>query len=303
MNTMQCLSIVAFLIVAARDSADAEAAKSEVTGQGFVADFYSVDNSPKKLGILVLGGAEGGKPDHLARVLAKEGYPVLSLAYFRATGTPDHLDMIPLEYLARAMRWLKNQKRVKRGGIALVGGSKGAELALLLASRESDIRGVIAFAPSSVVFQGIPKVFWPPRSSWSFKDEPIPFVPYDYSKGFDPNDLLTLYKASLKQAEAVKKATIEVEKINGPLLLFSGSDDKMWPSAQMGDMICKRLREKKFKHKYEHFKYADAGHTLNDYFMLGGTPEGNRKARIDSAKRMLDFINTLGSGDRRPAGP
>jgi hypothetical protein len=42
-----------------------------------------------------------------------------------------------------------------------------------------------------------------------------------------------------------------------------------------------------------HFSYEDAGHTLNENHMMGGTAEGNRKARIDSQQRVTEFLNKL----------
>ena len=70
---------------------------------------------------------------------------------------------------------------------------------------------------------------------------------------------------------------------NGPLLLASGHDDQMWPSEAMAGAICARLKAKGFKHHYEQLKYADAGHTLTEYYMMGGTREGNQRARLDLA--------------------
>jgi len=32
---------------------------------------------------------------------------------------------------------------------------------------------------------------------------------------------------------------------------------------------------------------------MMEYYMMGGTEEGNRKARIDSTERMLSFLNKL----------
>ena len=264
-----------------------------VKGVKFDAVFYIPQGKSKNLAILVLGGSEGGIPRRRAQMLVKEGFPTLALGYFKTKQTPEYLDMIPLEYFDEPIKWFEAKPEVRGKKIVVIGGSKGGELALLLASRKPQLRGVVAFVPSSVVFQGIPKVFWPPKSSWTYKGKPLPFVPYDYSKGFDPKNLLGLYQQSLKQQEAVKKAEIQVEKINGPVLLLSGTEDKMWPSVEMCEMICHRLRKKGFKHKYEHVKYDKAGHTLNEYFMMGGTKEGNKKARIDSTRRMLEFLNEL----------
>lgn len=286
-----CFSFLTCLGVAAAPT------EQDITDQGFAGKFFYTGDAPRKMGVLVLGGAEGGIPRYKAPWIAQEGYPVLALGYFKVEGMPDYLDMIPLEYFDKPIDWLLNHEKTTSDSIVVLGGSKGAELALLLASRRKEIKGVVAFSTSSVVFQGIPKVFWPPRSSWKHAEKPIAFVPYDYSQGFNPNDLLGLYSHSLKQQQYVNQATIEVENINGPILLFSGLDDKLWPSAVMGDMICERLKAKEFKNPFEHIKYENAGHTLNEFYMLGGTPEGNKEARIDSSRRMYEFLKTLNSGE------
>ncbi|MBU1206585.1 MAG: hypothetical protein KKH04_06625 [Proteobacteria bacterium] len=63
--------------------------KTELTEHGFIADFYYTDGAPKKLGVLIFGGSEGGKPEYLARPIAARGFPVLALAYFKVQGTPE----------------------------------------------------------------------------------------------------------------------------------------------------------------------------------------------------------------------
>jgi len=272
-----------------------------VSGVKFDAKFYVPQRKSKNLAILVLGGSEGGIPRYHAPMFVEEGFPTLALGYFKTKRTPKYLDMIPLEYFDAPIKWLQTKPEVRGKKIVVVGSSKGGELALLLASRKPQIRGVVAFVPGSVVFQGIPKVFWPPRSGWAYEDKPLPFVPYDYSKGFDPNNLLGLHQESLKQRQAVKKAELQVEKTNGPVLLFSAAEDNVWPSVEMCEMICRRLKEKGFEHKYEHIKYDKAGHALTEYFIMGGTKEGNRKARIDSTHRMLEFLEELSAEQDAPA--
>lgn len=265
-------------------------------GVSFDGEFYPPLGSPKKLGVLVLGGSDGGIPDRRASLIAENGFPALALAYFKTERTPEYLDNIPLEYFDQPIEWLKKSEYTQGSGIVVVGESKGAELALLLASRKPDISGVVAFVPSAVVFQGIPKEFWPPRSSWSYMGEEIPFVPYDISDLPDPGNVLSIYRNSLKQQEAVKRATIPVNKIRGPILLFSATDDGMWPSVEMSAMIMHTLKDQEFGYTCEHITYDHAGHTMTEYYMLGGTEEGNRKARIDSADRMLSFLNQLSAG-------
>jgi len=278
---------------AAANKENMQTTGSMVLGVGFDGEFYPPMGSPKKLGVLILGGSDGGIPSRRAKFIAENGFPALALAYFKTKRTPEYLDMIPLEYFDQPIEWLKKSKHTQGGRIVVIGESKGAELALLLASRKSEISGLVAFVPSAVVFQGIPKDYWPPRSSWSHMGEQIPFVPYDLSNLPDPNNVLSIYRNSLKQQEAVRRASIPVNKIKGPILLFSATDDRMWPSVEMSDMIMRSLRDQEFSYTFEHITYDNAGHTMTEHYMMGGTEEGNRKARIDSTERILSFLNKL----------
>ncbi|SHJ80442.1 BAAT / Acyl-CoA thioester hydrolase C terminal [Arenibacter nanhaiticus] len=107
--------------------------------------------------------------------------------------------------------------------------------------------------------------------------------------------------------------TIKVEKINGPVLLFSGKDDRVWPSSLMADMIEQRLKENNFKYSFQNIKYEEAGHLISsdpesnsnsrtgiinidgkDYeYEYGGTNEGDYKAKQDSRSRLMYFIEKL----------
>jgi L-2-hydroxyglutarate oxidase LhgO len=61
----------------------------------------------------------------------------------------------------------------------------------------------------------------------------------------------------LEDKEAVKKAEIEVENINGSILL-SGIKT-ISPATEMSDQIVKRLQQNNFKHYYSHIK-LNGGH-------------------------------------------
>lgn len=258
------------------------------------AEYYPPSGESKNVAIMFLGGSEGGIPNYTVEKYTANGYPCFIVGYFGTKNTPDHLEMIPLEYFEKAIQIFKSYPEVGDKKVVLFGGSKGGELALLLASRYKQIEGVIARAPSSVVFQGIGG---PLRtSSWSYKGQPVPFVPYyepfDYSKVVN-NQWVELYKLSITQTQAVEKATIKVENINGPILLLTGKEDTMWPSGQMGDMIIKRLKENNFPHWYKNVAYENAGHALHEKAIMGGTEDGNRKARIDSEQRIFAFLSRL----------
>lgn len=72
--------------------------------------------------------------------------------------TQPNLIEMPLERVERGLRWLRDHPRVaaRDGRVAIVGASKGAELALVLATTFPDLVGpVVAYTPSSVVWAGI----------------------------------------------------------------------------------------------------------------------------------------------------
>ncbi len=118
----------------------------------------------------------------------------------------------------------------------------------------------------------------------------------DHSVPADPNNLIEMYKRSLAaNPGAIEAATIPVEKVNGPILLLSGSDDRMWPAPQMADSIIARLKQKGFAHGFEQVIYPDAGHTLSEGYMIGGTAEGNKLAHEKSDAKMVEFLGKVES--------
>ena len=107
--------------------------------------------------VVALGGWGGGLREGGAEALASEGFAALALAYFGVEPLPHKLTEIPLEYFAEAIAWLKSQPAVDADRIAVVGNSKGGELALLLgATYPEDVEAVVGYAPSAVVWQGQP---------------------------------------------------------------------------------------------------------------------------------------------------
>src|SRR5580704_10566108 len=83
---------------------------------------------------LVLGGSEGGLTTQKAAWLASHGYAALALAYFRYEDLPPNLEAIPLEYFGAALAWLMQRPEILPDRVAVVGTSRGGELALQLAS-------------------------------------------------------------------------------------------------------------------------------------------------------------------------
>lgn len=262
--------------------------------------------------VVVVGDSNGDLRGQLqfARQLGSRGYAALALAYFGLEGLPSDLQDVPLEYLERAVDWLTARPEVDAKRIAVLGGSKGGELALLMASRDPRLRAVVAFAPSSVVFQGIPSR--PATSSWSVGGEALPFVGYAADSRFSQSGLLVdLYGASLDQKplRELEVATIPVERIKGPVMLVSGRRDNMWPSSRMARDVMARLEQNGHLFETLHLDFENAGHEVGGpgygpasaARSMGGTPAGKARALAEAWPRTLDFLaRHLGrGGDQR----
>jgi hypothetical protein len=112
-----------------------------------------------------------------------------------------------------------------------------------------------------------------------------------------------------RDAGAVARATIEVERIRGPVLLISGSDDQLWPSAEFASRALARLHEHGHPYPDEWLSYPDAGHfacfpyglpalppmtTMSPAPRLvidfGGTTAANARSASESWPRILSFL-------------
>jgi acetyl esterase/lipase len=83
----------------------------------------------------VLGGSEGGLVESYAALLARHGYAALALAYFgieHPSTCPEASASSSSNTFHRAIAWMSAHAEVAGVRIAVVGSSRGAELALLL---------------------------------------------------------------------------------------------------------------------------------------------------------------------------
>jgi uncharacterized protein len=268
--------------------------------------WFMPDQTPR-LKVVVLGGSEGGieMAQRLSIRLAEQGHAALAVGYFAMPELPPQLIEIPLEAFDDALDWVAKQPPLD-APIALIGTSKGAEAALLVASTRSDLAGVVAVVPSSVVWQGLDMAEWRMASSWTRAGQPLKFVPYDLDGPTWP--IAELYSRSLRQADAIASARIPVENISAPLLLLSGEDDQIWPSYAMALQVERAATQAA---SVEHYSYEDAGHAVlgreldpnnaavrEQILALGGTFEGNQAARRASAPKLQAFLEKIA----KPAG-
>ena len=212
-----------------------------------------------------LGGAEGGNAwasrhwQGQRDAFVKQGYAFLALGYFGMPGTPQRLDRISLDAVHDAIVVAAGNPKVEGRCIALIGGSRGAELALSLASRYPDIKAVVAIVPGSAVFAGnTPSM---ETSAFTYHGKPLPYVPVPWAAVPDllKHDLRPAFEKMLANTAAVDVAAIPVERIDGPVYLMSATKDELWPSTEMSNAMMRRLDAHHFAYTHRHDVFA-GGH-------------------------------------------
>ena len=279
----------------------------DVNERGLVGRFYSAAGASRRTGVMILTGSGGGYPEEAsARDLAQAGYPVLALAYFRdRDGKPPELEQkelrnVPLEYIYRALDWLEARPEVRADRIALMGESRGAELALMIAALRPDVAGVIAYSPQELRWAAVGGG----GPAWTLNGVPLPYAEGVYNRATPMSQFTDVLDGP---ADARNAATIEVERMHGPVLLISSRADALSPSARMANDIEARLRAHGFSYRIENVQYENASHLLMGFgpglteirvrnlftMHFGGTAEGTRAARDSGWARAKVFLGGL----------
>ncbi|HKJ38202.1 MAG TPA: acyl-CoA thioester hydrolase/BAAT C-terminal domain-containing protein [Anaerolineales bacterium] len=253
-----------------------------VIGQLF---FPEQPRYPKTL-VVVLGGSSGGlRHASTAERLARDGVAACALAYFGVDGLPPKLDRIPLEYFFKAFSLLLDRDEFAEHHLICLGHSRGAELALQLATCSDVFAGVIVTSPSHVRWGATAAN----KPAWLQDGKPLPFVepvplpdlqlPTISHRGRDHASYREWYLAQMERSSTVKAAVIPVEKIDCPVMMFSGLDDQLWPSALFADVIEQELLT--VSRSVENVQYENVGHVI---------------PLPDESPRLFSWHDALGSG-------
>lgn len=296
--------------------------RREVREQGLSGTLFTPPGTGPFPLVIVLNGSGGGMPESRAALFAAKGYLSLALGYFKAPGRPDYISETPLEYFEQALIWARQALQPRADFIAVAGHSRGGELALLLGATYPDlVSAVMGYVPSAVVhgtlragrpdeprdavawtYQGQPlRNIWQenPAADWhAFDHPPEPGAPIRQAPAF---------VAVEQHAASLTAARIPVERIAGPVLLISGSDDGFWPSRDYCRRIEETLRAHRHRWPVEHVENNGAGHAIGfpgvpttDIARVhpvagvvidgGGTALENARANQRSWERVLVFL-------------
>jgi dienelactone hydrolase len=263
--------------------------------------FFVPAGVDKHAGVLVLGGSEGGMPMRRAAWLASHGFAAFALCYFHCEGRPVELQNIDLEYFAQALSWMMQRPEVAGDRLAVMGTSRGGELALQVGSMYPQIRAVAAYVPANVRYPAC--CGQSGFAAWTWQGQALAWA--------NPRQR--------NNAGMMIRAAISVEHTHGPILVIGGEDDGVWPSAEMVDAVATRLRQAHFKYACIELKYPHAGHRAGmpeidpswhggvvhpltgKAIELGGTPEGNAQSSLDAIPKVLAFLDQSLSAGGEPS--
>ena len=297
--------------------------RREIRDEGLVGTLFTPAGEGPHPVVTVLYGSGGGINEPRAAMLASRGYQAFALAYFKAPGLSPYITETPLEYLETGLRWAHRELSPKNGFVAVSGQSRGGELSLLLGATYPElVSAVIAYVPGAMV-HGAQGAGDPARGGWQGVTWTMGGVPLEHlwnnnkavhwhPWGGDapPTRHHSVFFEGLKDRELAARARIPVEKIDGPVLLVSGRDDKAWPSSLYSKMVVSTLRRHNHPHPVRHLDFDDAGHAINlpivpstqitrihpvskVPYTNGGTPSGNARANDGSWEGMLAFLDEV----------
>ncbi|MEU6554438.1 acyl-CoA thioester hydrolase/BAAT C-terminal domain-containing protein [Streptomyces sp. NPDC046915] len=257
------------------------------------------------VGVLVLAGSSGRIERERATILAQQGMTALSIRWFGGPGQSPGICEIPLETFGAAVGFLQANGARR---IGILGVSKGAEAALLIAVHDPRVDAVLALSPTSRIWcnvgPGRDGALRPCRSSWTWQEQPLPFVPMDDSwtpegSGSGPVAIRRWYELSeLAFAHRLSAAEIPVDRTRADLLLVAGGDDAMWPSLPFAEQLAERRRSAGATVRL--IAGHDAGHRprlpgespapASPKFLYGGTPEADALLGAAAWPHILDTL-------------
>ncbi len=293
--------------------------RTEVREEGLVGTLYLPAGPGPHPAVMILNGSGGGINEPRAALYASHGYAAFALAYFKAPGLSDYISNTKLEYFETALAWLHRTVQPAQGFVALSGQSRGGELVLLLGTLfPESVSAVVGYVPGAVVHcaqNACDPALGREGPAWIFRGQPLPHVwehnrtatwaPWD--EGPEPRRHADALLTALQDPEAVERARIKVERIRGPVMLLSATDDGSWPSSLYSRMVTERLAQFAHPHAVEHLDFEGAGHSILFPYVpttqlgyahpvsgrrstSGGTPANNAHADEASWQGVLRFL-------------
>lgn len=252
--------------------------------------------------VVTFGGSEGSSNIDIAKKVAKEGYEVYSMYFFGQENQRDSIARVPLEFFEELHTEIEKNS-IKNKPLTLIGASRGAELALILASKYPDIiDNIVLYAPSAYVFGGVVDDTGEELSSWTYNGEEIPFLKEsdlfrdEVGKSIvkramtKPMVLEPIFTYLIEEGGNAEEAMISISSVKANILIFAGKDDQLWPSYMMAQKIVEEHRGENQLVAYDDVGHSFYGPTEYNNMAMGGEYEKNVEAGKDSDKKLFEAL-------------
>jgi dienelactone hydrolase len=217
--------------------------------------FSPNDHKPHP-GVVLLHGSEGGSVRNMwvhALLLAESGFTVMTYCWWdcgrdvRSEPFANLMADIEIKDVVDAMEWFQKTELVQKNkGLAVYGISKGAELAMVLASLSDQpafkfkLRALVAHSPTDVIEKGS-NINWLDSRCWVCKEgvKECSYQQAFWSRAcgkidgdFTPADRDSLPMWRWQGTRLKLNSRIEIEKFTGAILITAGDNDTDWSSDQ-----------------------------------------------------------------------
>ena len=276
--------------------------KAKIVGEYINGYHLRAKNIMKKGVVVTFGGSEGSSNIDVAIKIAKEGYEVYSMYFFGKENQKDLIGRVPLEFFEELYAEIEKNSMRNRP-LTLIGASRGAELALILASKYPDmIDNIVLYAPSAYSFGGVVDDAGVELSPWTYNGEEIPFlkesVLFRDERGesivknsrIKPMVLEPIFTYLIKESENIEEAMIDISSVKANILIFAGKDDQLWPSYMMGQKIVEEHQGENQLVAYDNVGHSFYGPTEYNNMVMGGEYEKNVEAGKDSDEKLFESL-------------
>ncbi|XP_073475571.1 acyl-coenzyme A amino acid N-acyltransferase 1-like isoform X1 [Aquarana catesbeiana] len=226
--------------------------KRDVMGSPFEIHLELYGEGPFQ-GVIDLFGGSGGLIEFRSSLLASCGFATLALAYFAYKDLPKTFDYLDLKYLEEAAQFLSSHPKVCGSGVGVIGVSKGAEIALAMASYIPQIAATVCIN-GTVAITG---------STVSYGDLILPGIPYQRERTLiTPSEACIVSLSFGDPTKPENQANVlPVEKAKGPILFLVGENDQSCESLHFARFSLARAK-KWGKNDVYIESYPGAGHLL-----------------------------------------
>ncbi|XP_077319150.1 acyl-coenzyme A amino acid N-acyltransferase 1-like [Lithobates pipiens] len=204
-------------------------------------------------GVIDLFWGSGGLMEFRSSLLASYGFATLALAYFAYEDLPKTFDYLDLKYFEEAAQFLSSHPKVCGSGVGVVGVSKGAEMALAMASYTPQIAATVCIN-GTVAISG---------STLSYGDLVLPGIPFQEERTlitpFEAHIISPMFGDPTKPEN--QASVLPVEKAKGPILFLVGENDQACESLHFARFSSARARKWGKMDVYIE-SYPGAGHLL-----------------------------------------